>query len=126
MAGIRGALGAALVAALTFVWAGPAGAGPAGAAPARPPGYRLVAADGGVFSFGSAPFYGSLGGTKLNAPIVAGATTPDGGGYWMLGRDGGVFTFGDAPFEGAVLRDAVGLSARGRDAYQVINRAGRL
>jgi hypothetical protein len=32
-------------------------------------GYRMVASDGGVFSF-SAPFLGSMGGTVLNAPIV--------------------------------------------------------
>jgi hypothetical protein len=34
-------------------------------------GYRLVARDGGVFAFGDAPFDGSLGGRRLNAPIVA-------------------------------------------------------
>jgi hypothetical protein len=33
-------------------------------------GYWEVAADGGVFSFGDAPFLGSMGGTRLNAPIV--------------------------------------------------------
>ncbi|MDA8025275.1 MAG: hypothetical protein M0T78_01865 [Actinomycetota bacterium] len=30
--------------------------------------YWLVGADGGVFSFGDAPFDGSLGATKLNQP----------------------------------------------------------
>jgi hypothetical protein len=34
-------------------------------------GYWLVASDGGVFSFGDAPFEGSLGGSLLNSPIVA-------------------------------------------------------
>ena len=33
-------------------------------------GYWLVAADGGVFSYGDAPFSGSEGGTRLNAPMV--------------------------------------------------------
>lgn len=33
-------------------------------------GYWLVAADGGVFTFGDVPFCGSLGGQRLNAPIV--------------------------------------------------------
>jgi hypothetical protein len=28
-------------------------------------GYWIVAADGGVFSYGDAPFYGSLGGTGI-------------------------------------------------------------
>jgi hypothetical protein len=32
-------------------------------------GYRMVAADGGIFSFG-ALFYGSTGGLPLNAPVV--------------------------------------------------------
>jgi hypothetical protein len=33
-------------------------------------GYWLVASDGGIFSFGDASFYGSMGGTPLNKPIV--------------------------------------------------------
>jgi hypothetical protein len=37
-------------------------------------GYWLAAADGGVFSFGSAPFEGSMGGERTNAPIVGIAT----------------------------------------------------
>jgi hypothetical protein len=32
-------------------------------------GYHLGAADGGIFSYGAAPFYGR-GGQTLNAPIV--------------------------------------------------------
>jgi hypothetical protein len=34
------------------------------------PGYRLVAADGGIFSFGDAEFCGSTGRLRLNSPIV--------------------------------------------------------
>ena len=33
-------------------------------------GYWMTASDGGVFSFGDANFYGSMGGTVLNKPIV--------------------------------------------------------
>jgi hypothetical protein len=33
-------------------------------------GYWLVAADGGVFTFGDAAFYGSMGEVHLNAPVV--------------------------------------------------------
>jgi hypothetical protein len=33
-------------------------------------GYWLVASDGGVFSFGDAPFEGSTGALSLSAPVV--------------------------------------------------------
>ena len=59
-------------------------------------GYWLVASDGGVFNYGDASFYGSMGGQTLNKPIVGMAATPDGGGYWLVASDGGVFNFGDA------------------------------
>ena len=64
-------------------------------------GYWVAGSDGGVFTYGDAVFYGSLGDTKLAAPIVGMAATPTGRGYWLLGQDGGIFTFGDAPFHGA-------------------------
>jgi hypothetical protein len=34
----------------------------------------LVAADGGIFAFGDAQFYGSMGGKTLNEPITSGAS----------------------------------------------------
>jgi hypothetical protein len=36
-------------------------------------GYWLVARDGGVFNYGDAGFFGSMGGQPLAAPVVAGA-----------------------------------------------------
>ena len=33
-------------------------------------GYRLAAADGGIFSYGTAPFYGSTGNIHLTKPVV--------------------------------------------------------
>ena len=63
-------------------------------------GYWLVAADGGVFNYGDAAFFGSRGGQPLNAPIVGMAATPDGGGYWLVAADGGIFTYGDAALPG--------------------------
>ena len=54
-------------------------------------GVLLAAADGGVFAFCGAPFYGSMGGKPLDRPIVGIAATPDGGGYWLAASDGGVF-----------------------------------
>ena len=38
-------------------------------------GYWEVASDGGLFAFGTAPFYGSMGGKPLNEPIVGMAAT---------------------------------------------------
>ncbi len=64
-------------------------------------GYWLVAADGGIFTFGNAGYYGSTGSMKLNKPIVGMAATPDGKGYWLVAADGGVFNFGDASFFGS-------------------------
>jgi GH25 family lysozyme M1 (1,4-beta-N-acetylmuramidase) len=64
-------------------------------------GYWILAADGGVFSFGTAQFYGSLGGQPLNQPIVGGVMAPDGHGYWLVAADGGVFSFGSAAFHGS-------------------------
>ena len=69
-------------------------------------GYWLVGADGGVFTFGGAGFYGSTGSLHLNQPVVDIQSTPDGKGYWEVGADGGVFAFGDANFHGS----AIGLS----------------
>jgi hypothetical protein len=65
-------------------------------------GYWLVAADGGVFAFGDAEFYGSMGGQSLNAPIVGMAATPAGDGYWLVAADGGIFSFGSAEFYGSM------------------------
>jgi hypothetical protein len=64
-------------------------------------GYWLVAADGGIFTFGDATFYGSAGSLHLVAPVVGMSATGDGLGYWLVAADGGIFTYGDAPFYGS-------------------------
>jgi len=66
-----------------------------------PEGYWNDASDGGIFSYGSAVFHGSMGGQHLNAPMVGMAETPGPGGYWEVGSDGGIFTFGNAVFHGS-------------------------
>jgi hypothetical protein len=68
---------------------------------ATPFGMWLVASDGGVFTAGSAGFFGSTGNVRLAKPMVGMAATPDGKGYWLVASDGGVFTFGDAHFYGS-------------------------
>jgi hypothetical protein len=64
-------------------------------------GYWLLGRDGGIFSFGDAAFYGSMGAVRLNGLVIDLAPTPTGHGYWLLGRDGGIFSFGDAMFLGS-------------------------
>jgi len=56
-------------------------------------GYWMVASDGGIFSFGAAPFYGSTGSMVLNQPVVGMGRHPEGDGYWLVAADGGLFTF---------------------------------
>jgi glucose/arabinose dehydrogenase len=85
---------------------------PAGALPLNQPvvgmaatpgggGYWLAARDGGIFTYGDAPYLGSMGGPRLNSPIVGVAATPTGRGYWLVAADGGIFSFGDAAFLGS-------------------------
>ncbi|MFZ4515983.1 MAG: glucosaminidase domain-containing protein [Acidimicrobiia bacterium] len=74
---------------------------PLGAAGTDGRGYWLASADGGVFGFGAAPFFGSLGNTRLNAPVLSIVPTPSGNGYWLIASDGGIFSFGDAKFFGS-------------------------
>ena len=91
----------------------PASYGELSAAPARPVvgiapvpgGYWLVGSDGGVFSFGSAQFYGSLPGLPASdqpgVPVLGIAAPPDGGGYWEVTSLGDIYSFGDAQFYGS-------------------------
>ena len=65
-------------------------------------GYWLVGGDGGIFSFGSAQFYGSTGAMTLNRPVEGITPTADDGGYWLVASDGGLFSFGDSSFYGSV------------------------
>ena len=67
-----------------------------------PHGYWMDASDGGVFAFGNAGFYGSMGGTRLNKPVVGMAAPQQGGGYWLVASDGGIFAFGNAGFHGSM------------------------
>jgi hypothetical protein len=64
-------------------------------------GYWLVGANGDVYNFGDAGFFGSIGGATIAAPVVGMAPTPGGRGYWLVASDGGIFSFGDARFLGS-------------------------
>jgi hypothetical protein len=67
-----------------------------------PHGYWLVGSDGGIFTFGSAQFYGSTGNLALQRPVVGIVTTADQKGYWLDASDGGIFSFGDTQFYGSI------------------------
>ncbi len=100
--------------------------------PATPAnGYWEAGSDGGIFAFGDAAFYGSMGGRALNAPIVGMAATPDGKGYWEVASDGGIFAFGDAAFYGsmggrALDQPIVGMAATpdGQGYWEVASDGG--
>ncbi len=74
-------------------------------------GYWLVGSDGGIFSFGSAAFHGSMGGIPLQRPVVGITPTADRNGYWLVASDGGIFSFGDSAFYGSI--PGVGLHPAG-------------
>ena len=111
-------------------------------APAPPPamgiaetpdggGYWQVAANGGVFAYGDAEFYGSAGSLALSRPVVGMAPTPDGRGYWLVASDGGIFSYGDAAFYGStgnltLNRPVVGMASTpdGRGYWLVASDGG--
>jgi hypothetical protein len=64
-------------------------------------GYYMVGSDGGIFAFGDAEFFGSMGDERLNAPVQSLVPDPDGKGYWLVASDGGIFAFG-ADFHGSM------------------------
>ena len=94
------------------------------------PGYRLVARDGGIFAFGGAGFFGSMGGARLAQPMVGMANTPSNQGYWTVAGDGGVFAFGDARFRGStgalrLAQPVVGMAATPTgNGYWLVARDG--
>jgi hypothetical protein len=75
---------------------------PPSSSPGPPHGYWLVGGDGGIFTFGSAQFYGSTGNLPLQRPVVGITPTADRSGYWLVASDGGLFAFGDASFYGSI------------------------
>jgi hypothetical protein len=95
----------------TFLFAGSTGTtslvvnAPPPPPPPPPPaqhGYWLVGSDGGIFTFGSAQFYGSTGSLHLQRPVVGIVPTTTRNGYWLDASDGGIFAFGDAGFYGSI------------------------
>ncbi|HXA28006.1 MAG TPA: PQQ-binding-like beta-propeller repeat protein [Candidatus Angelobacter sp.] len=99
--------------------------------PGPPPvqGYWTAAADGGVFAYGTAGWFGSKGGQHLNAPVVGMAATPSGRGYWLVASDGGIFTYGDAGWFGSkggqpLNAPVVGMAATPSGGYRMVASDG--
>lgn len=70
-------------------------------------GYWIAGSDGGLYSFGSAKFWGSLAGKILAAPVSGIASQGLNGGYWMVAQDGGIFAFHGAHFYGSLPADSI-------------------
>jgi hypothetical protein len=94
---------------------------PAPDPPPPPPthGYWLVGSDGGIFTFGSANFYGSTGNLRLQRPVVGITPTHNKGGYWLVASDGGIFAFGNAGFYGSI--PGQGLHPAGSGLHPALN-----
>jgi hypothetical protein len=78
-------------------------------------GFWLLGRDGGVFSFGTAQYYGSIGALGGIRQVVSMAADPDGSGYWFVGTDGSIYAY-KAPFWGStgnikLTKPIVGMAA---------------
>ena len=82
-------------------------------------GYWLVGSDGGIFSFGAASFYGSMGGTPLQRPVVGITPSASRTGYWLVASDGGIFSFGNSSYYGSI--PGVGLHPAGSGLPNSLN-----
>ena len=75
-------------------------------------GYWFTAADGGLFSFGDARFFGSAVGHLQRAAVAidgASASSGPGTGYRIVSADGGIYAYGtDAYFGRVVVPPLVG------------------
>ncbi len=94
-------------------------------------GYWIASQAGGVYAFGDAKYYGSMGGQPLAQPIVGIASTADGKGYWEIAADGGIFSFGDAKFYGSMGGQplaqpivAIASTADGKGYWEVASDGG--
>ena len=76
----------------------------------------MTAADGGIFTFGHAPFLGSGASQRRSAPTISIMSSTTGRGYALLLSDGSVLPFGDAPYFGGavghIFGPAVGFAGR--------------
>jgi hypothetical protein len=87
----------------------------AGAYQLQNQGYWLVAKDGGLFSYGTSQYHGSLPGTGLMVHNAVGMASNNHGGYWIAQATGAVHAY-DATAEGTlpalhvVVNDITGIA----------------
>lgn len=79
-----------------------------------------MATDGGIFTYGSAGFFGSTGGTPLKNPNVGMAPHPSGLGYWLVASDGGIFNYGASEFKGSL--GGITITSSRRDELDAIRK----
>lgn len=91
-------------------------------------GYYLVSEDGGVYTFGSARFFGSTGAITTDGPVTDLWVTATGNGYWILDAGGTIYAFGDAaelePANAPPNAVAVAVAAAPGGAWVLTERSG--
>ena len=93
-------------------------------------GYWLAAADGGVFSFGQAPFVGSAAGVAKSPVVGIAPAVP--WGYVLASKDGGVFAFGSAKYQGSAAGRStapfvgIAMELYGTGAYRLTDNKGMI
>ena len=104
------------------------GPAPRAAAATSAGGYWMYAADGGIFSFGTAAYAGAV--HNQGNDVIGMSATPSGNGYWMADDDGDVFVAGDAKVFGSRASDTddvAGFTARPQgDGYWLATRTGSI
>jgi hypothetical protein len=92
--------------------------------PSSTSGYDLVAADGGIFTFGTAPFHGSANLSKVVGMAVDSQT----GGYRIATADGGLWWFDSSSYgwiSGALNAPVVGIATdNSTDGYWMVASDG--
>jgi hypothetical protein len=91
-------------------------------------GYWLLHDDGGIFTYGDAPFYGSAA-SHIQTYATALALTPSGRGYWIVERRGMVWAYGDAQCYGGTYdtgaTDIIGIAPTASgNGYWLIEQDG--